>query len=146
MKMTLIVLASAALLASCGGNAQKKAADGAAQATETVDMHNAENALDYAGVYKGTIPAADCPGIEVTLTLKADGTYTEHDKYLERDSEFDDEGGYSVVGNLLTLTPASGEGVTYYKVGENKLFRLDADKQPIAGELADQYTLTKTTE
>ena len=31
----------------------------------------------------------------------------------------------------------------YYKVEENRLRRLNAKKQPITGELADQYVLTK---
>lgn len=33
-------------------------------------MHNAENSLDYDGTYTGTFPAADCPGINMTLTIK----------------------------------------------------------------------------
>ena len=52
-------------------------------------MHNAETSLDYLGVYKGTLPAADCPGIETTLTLAPDGSYALHLKYIDRDSEFD---------------------------------------------------------
>lgn len=142
MKTQLLTLVAALALTACGGPGASKSAATA----ETPDMHTAENALDYTGVYKGTTPAADCPGIEVTLTLKADGTYSEHDKYLERDSEFTEEGGYSVVGNLLTLTPSGGEGIGYYKVEENQLRRLDADKKPIEGDLADKYILTKTAE
>ena len=53
-------------------------------------------------------------------------------------------GGYSVRGNLLTLTPENGEGVEYYKVEENRLRRLDADKQPVTGPLAENYVLKKT--
>ena len=67
-------------------------------------------------------------------------------KYIDRDAEFDTKGGYSVRGNLLTLTPENGEGVEYYKVEENRLRRLDAEKQPVTGALADNYVLQKTTE
>lgn len=71
MKSGILILAAAALLAACGGNTQKKAAAGG---TETVagmpDMHTAETSLDYQGTYAGTLPAADCPGIETRLTLK----------------------------------------------------------------------------
>jgi hypothetical protein len=49
-----------------------------------------------------------------------------------------------VRGNLLTLTPENGEGVEYYKVEENRLRRLDADKQPVTGPLAENYVLKKT--
>ena len=79
MKSGILILAAAALLAACGGNTQKKAAAGG---TETVagmpDMHTAETSLDYQGTYAGTLPAADCPGIETRLTLKKDGTFDLH--------------------------------------------------------------------
>ena len=48
--------------------------------------------------------------------------------------------------NLLTLRAKVGIGLPapeYYKVEENRLRRLNAKKQPITGELADQYVLTK---
>lgn len=139
MKRGILMLAAAFALTACGGPGASKSAATA----DTPDMHTAENALDYTGVYKGTTPAADCPGIEVTLTLQPDGTYSEHNKYLERDSEFTQTGGYAVSGNLLTLTPIDGDDVTCYKVEENRLRRLDADKKPIEGDLADKYILTK---
>ena len=78
--------------------------------------------------------------------MEEDGTFDLHMKYIDRDAEFDTKGGYSVRGNLLTLTPENGEGVEYYKVEENRLRRLDAEKQPVTGALADNYTLQKTTE
>lgn len=45
-------------------------------------MHDAESSLDYQGTYTGVFPAADCPGIDMRLTLKKDGTYSLHMKYL----------------------------------------------------------------
>ena len=109
-------------------------------------MHKAETSRDYLGVYKGTLPAADCPGIETTLTLAPDGSYALHLKYIDRDSEFDEKGAFTVKENLLTLTPSEGGQPQYYKVEENRLRRLDAEKQPVTGALADNYTLQKTTE
>lgn len=142
MKNKILILAAVLALVSCGGNAQKKTAAAAA----APDMHTAETSLDYQGTYKGTLPAADCPGIETTLRLKPGGAYEQHLKYIGRDSEFDEKGGYTVRENLLTLTPADGEQPEYYKVEENRLRRLDAEKQPITGALADNYVLQKTTE
>ena len=68
MKESLLILAAALAMVSCGGNAQQKAATAGTQQTTAAapDMHNAETSLDYLGVYKGTLPAADCPGIERT--------------------------------------------------------------------------------
>lgn len=64
MKESLLILAAALVMVSCGGNAQQKAATAGTQQTTAAapDMHNAETSLDYLGVYKGTLPAADCPG------------------------------------------------------------------------------------
>ena len=137
-----MILAAALAMVSCGGNAQQKAATAGTQQTTAAapDMHNAETSLDYLGVYKGTLPAADCPGIETTLTLAPDGSYALHLKYIDRDSEFDEKGAYKVKGNLLTLTPMDGQP-EYYKVEENQVRKLDADKQPITGALADMYVL-----
>ena len=148
MKESLLILAAALAMVSCGGNAQQKAATAGTQQTTAAapDMHNAETSLDYLGVYKGTLPAADCPGIETTLTLAPDGSYALHLKYIDRDSEFDEKGAFTVKENLLTLTPSEGGQPQYYKVEENRLRRLDAEKQPVTGALADNYVLQKTTE
>lgn len=137
--------AAALLLVACSGNASRKdsAAAETVQAGAVVDTHNAENALDYCGTYRGTIPAADCPGIELTLTLQADGRFEQTWNYLEREGIFTERGPYKVEGNLLTLRP-DGDGVPlYYKVEENRLRKLDADRKPIEGELAPYYVLQK---
>ena len=144
--MNVLLLASALVLASCGGASRRQAAGttGTAEAgTEMVDMHNAETALDYHGSYKGTLPAADCPGIVTTLTLSADGRYALHMEYLERDVAFDEQGAFEVEGNLLVLTPDDGGQGGCYKVEENRLRMLDGDRKPITGELADHYVLQK---
>lgn len=146
MKKTILIAVAAFALTACGGNARKKAADAGKQTTTAgaPDRHTAETSLDYKGTYTGTFPAADCPGIEVTLTLHPDGKFTEHDKYIDRNSEFREKGTYKVEGNLLTLSPEKGADASYYKVEENRLRRLDTDKQPVTGALADHYVLTKT--
>ena len=107
------------------------------------DIHNAETSLDYRGTYRGVLPAADCPGIETTLTLKPDGTYSLHEEYLERDARFDAEGAYTLHGNLLTL---EGSDTTWYKVEENRLRRLTTDRKEVEGPLAEHYVLRKTAE
>lgn len=143
MKTTAILLVTAALLASCSG--QKKEQTATEQQNETTvqapDMHNAENALDYQGTYKGTIPAADCPGINVTLTLGNDGTFEEIYEYIERDT-FTSKGTYTVKVNTLTTVSETND-TTYYKVEENRLRMLDREQNLIEGELADKYILNK---
>ena len=141
----MILAAAAVALASCGGNAPRRSAQQETGAFKP-DIHNAETSLDYRGTYRGVLPAADCPGIETTLTLAPDGSYALHLKYIDRDSEFDEKGVFTVKENLLTLTPSEDGQPQYYKVEENRLRRLDAEKQPVTGALADNYVLQKTTE
>ena len=145
MKKNVLILAAALALVACGGNAPKKEAAAETQTTTAAapDMHTAETSLDYLGTYEGTLPAADCPGIQTTLTLAPDGSYALHLKYIDRDSEFDEKGAFTVKENLLTLTPSEGGQPQYYKVEENRLRRLDAEKQPVTGALADNYVLQK---
>ena len=156
MKRYLLILSAAGALVSCGGNLRKAPVSGVetaemipASGTETAsgctisDGHTAETSLDYLGSYSGTLPAADCPGIETTLVLAADGSYTLHMVYLEREAAFDEKGTFEVKGNLLTLIPSDGGQAAYYKVEENRLRHLNADRQPVTGELAEYYVLQK---
>lgn len=129
-------------MASCGGNAPRRSAQQETGAFKP-DIHNAETSLDYRGTYRGVLPAADCPGIETTLTLKPDGTYSLHEEYLERNARFDAEGAYTLHGNLLTL---EGSDTTWYKVEENRLRRLTTDRKEVEGPLAEHYVLRKTAE
>lgn len=145
MKKNVLILAAAFALVACGGNAQRKAVTADSQETVAAapDMHTAETSLDYLGTYEGTLPAADCPGIQTTLTLDPDGTYTLHMEYIDRDAEFDEKGVFSVKENLLTLAQLDDGSEEYYKVEENRLRMLDAEKQPVTGALAENYVLQK---
>lgn len=117
MKKIFILVCSCTLLAACGNSSKtNKGTDTDSTTIEVVDMHNAETSLDYEGTYKGVFPAADCPGIETTLILNPDKTYTLHSVYIDRDSSFDDKGTYTLKGNLLTLKEENGE-ISYYKTG-----------------------------
>jgi uncharacterized lipoprotein NlpE involved in copper resistance len=143
MKKIFILVCSCALLAACNNSAKTNKSVGAdSTSIEVTDIHNAENSLDYEGTYKGVFPAADCPGIETTLTLNPDKTFSLHSVYIDRDSSFDEKGTYTLKDNLLTLNEEGGE-LSYYKVEENHLRKLTMDKQEITGELADHYVLNK---
>lgn len=128
-------------LAACGGNASRETKEETAPVA-VGDGHYAENALDYTGIYAGTIPAADCPGIEVTLVLNDDSTFSCTYDYLERDASFESKGVYRVEKNLLT-TVGEHADTTYYKVEENRLRQLDARKEVIPGKLGEKYVLFK---
>jgi copper homeostasis protein (lipoprotein) len=59
-------------------------------APATQPAPEADTALDtraFAGNFSGTLPCADCPGIDTTLELHADGTFMLMETYQERKVE-----------------------------------------------------------
>lgn len=131
-----------AAIVSCTGNKKNGSAEASStDTTQVADMHTAETSLDYFGEYKGTIPAADCPGIKVTLVLNKNKTYAMNYLYIDRkDAGFDETGTFKIEGNIITLSPKDG-AEAYYKVEEGRISMLMANKQPITGELKDMYVL-----
>lgn len=100
---------------------------------------------EYVGSYTGTIPCADCQGIQVDITLKADNTYEKAVVYLGKgDGEaIKTSGTYSVdAQGTLTLDGISGEP-NKYTVGKNTLTQLDMNGEPITGSLSANYVLRK---
>lgn len=99
MKKLLLSIAVIGVLASCEKKqeAQPIANEEATAVTEettavTEETTPQEAVTDaWVGVYEGTLPCADCEGIETTLTLNADNTYQLHSNYIKKES-FDETG------------------------------------------------------
>lgn len=75
----------------------------------------------FAGKFTGTLPCADCPGIDETLQLDADGSFVLTDAYQERpDSTFTLHGTWSLEadGKRVRLDPGS-------KAEVDRLFAID---------------------
>lgn len=110
------------------------------------DGHNAQNALDWAGVYRGTLPCADCPGIDTQLTLNPDRSYVMISTYRERSVAPRESRGvfrWEADGSRIAL---QGDEQFRYKIGENRLVQLDMDGNEITGPLAAHFILHKQTE
>ena len=135
LSILLVALVSIALI-SCNNAKQKKA--------ETPDMHTSEMALDYHGVYEGTLPCADCEGIKTQLTVNDDNTFVLVSDYLgEEDATFEDKGTYFIENGEILVTQEEDGEQKYYKLQEGSLAQLDANKKPVEGEMAPFYVLTK---
>jgi copper homeostasis protein (lipoprotein) len=108
---------------------------------KTVD--NSRTSLDWAGVYAGTIPAADGPGINVQITLRPDESYSLVYNYVDKPNNAAETGTFSwnEAGNTITLKNTTFP--PYYRVGENHLLQLDMKGNVIKGKLADLYILKK---
>jgi len=108
------------------------------------NAHNSRNSLDWAGIYTGTIPAADVSGINVRLMLSQDETFVLQYEYLDKpNNQFNSTGSFKwdKKGNIIILNVK--DMPPYYKVEENRLIQLDMNGKPITGNLADNYVLTK---
>lgn len=109
----------------------------------THDAHNSQNSVDWMGTYKGTIPCADCPGIETTIKLYKDGTFSYKATYQDRNHTVADTGKFMWHDNGSVVHLKGKDTDIKYKVGENILFQLDTDGNQIKGELAEKYNLKK---
>ena len=108
------------------------------------EIHNAKNSLDWEGLYTGTIPCADCEGIEVSVTLNEDNTYVMHYYYIGKENNLEPSKGtftWNEDGNTVIFSDKTRPH--YFKVGENTLTQLDMEGKPIEGELAGMYVLNK---
>ncbi|GHT94700.1 hypothetical protein FACS1894141_1880 [Spirochaetia bacterium] len=109
--------------------------------------HNSRNSVNWDGVYRGVIPAADGAGINVEITLGNDGTYSISYQYIDRGEEVFTENGtfrWNDAGSAITLDVK--DMPPHYQVGENTLIQLDMAGKKITGALADNYVLQKVRE
>jgi copper homeostasis protein (lipoprotein) len=84
---------------------------------------SAFDAKAFAGTFTGTLPCADCPGIDEQLVLAADGTFELTDTYRERPGSRQSlQGTWAVEsdGRSLRLDPGS-------KTAQDRLFALDGN-------------------
>jgi uncharacterized lipoprotein NlpE involved in copper resistance len=123
VKRWFLVLAAAAALVGC----MPRGSDTTGPA-RLPDGHNSRNALDWAGTYSGVTPCADCPGIELRLTLQSDGRYQLSTRYQDRQVAPQTVSGrfsWDAGGNIVTLDGA-GSGQRF-RVGEGRLLQLNQD-------------------
>ncbi len=148
MKKSLLILAVAALVATASCTDKKASAN--VEDNDSTSVAVVVNEIDLAnvaGTYEGTLPAADCPGIKMVLTINADSTYQMTQDYMERKDGHDEASGVFDVldGNVLMLVrPSSGEH-TFYKVKDgNSIVLTDSLGNEAEGESAELYVLKKT--
>lgn len=131
--MTVAALLGTLVFALGTDGSAAAAADPAKQSLARPDnAHNSRNSLDWAGLYEGVLPCADCPGIKMQLSLARDGRYELAMQYLDRDvvprlvyGHFT----WHTSGNAITLDAAGGG--QQFAVGEGRLTQLDRAGAPI---------------
>lgn len=146
MKKSILLFASVLFLASCGNSAKKdEVVEAVAETVEVADpAHNAQNSLDYEGIYQGELPTASGEGMKVTITLGKDD-YTKEVLYIGKETTPTKTAGtykWDEAGTIITLE--GQDKPNQYFIGENTLTQLDIDGNKITGDMADKYVLSKT--
>lgn len=151
-KFILLSMVTGILFTSCSNGAKdpKNSADISTTKNTPADSilptaDNSYNALDWEGTYVGIVPCADCEGIEKTIRLNKENTYTLTSKYLGKKGDPINTTGTFTWNKQGTKISFSGidNGPTQILVGENKLFLLDMSGNRITGNLAEKYILNK---
>ena len=144
-KISLAVVLLAGLLVSCGG--KKVEAPVVAEeiiTAEIIDDSNAQNSLDWAGTYKGVLPAADAEGMDVTVVIAPDSTFSKTYSYVGKKNEpIIEKGKFAWAADGNTITLEGVEAPNQYFVSEGNIIQLDTAGKRIEGDIASQYVLTQ---
>jgi copper homeostasis protein (lipoprotein) len=107
-----------------------------------------QTATEISGSFEGTLPCADCPGIEHRVDLFADRVYYMRTRYLEKtDGTFDYVGTWALASDGKTLALKGGREEPLYFAwaeGGEKLTKLDLEGRPI--ESTQNHDLTRIAE
>lgn len=97
------------------------------------------DARAVAGTFSGSLPCADCPGIDATLALHADGRYTLEERPLGRGDVLASDGTWMPRpdGRSLLLDPndKDREDRRFALLSNDELRPLDLDGTPVDGSL-----------
>lgn len=143
MKFNILFAGMAlSLLESCGNGNNAAGNDSTANASDQPLPQ-----ASIAGTYTGTLPCADCGGLETELTINSDSTYSLKSTNTDNKEVITEQSGVYQLKNdsLMTLiTPSSGEKI-YYRVIDNATVMLSDSTGTInSGELAEFYKLKKS--
>jgi copper homeostasis protein (lipoprotein) len=146
MKNIITVIAIVVIF-GCKGSQSSAPPIDQVEMEKTGSTHTSQNSLDWDGIYRGILPCADCEGIQTTIYLRKDLSFTTKTKYLGKsDTVYESSGkfGWNEKGNTILLIPSEkGQGAQYL-VGENILTQLDMQSKKITGKNAAGYILTKS--
>ncbi|RDZ28831.1 copper resistance protein NlpE [Lysobacter silvisoli] len=148
MNSKSLVLASLVLTAAIAGCKPNPPAEPAAEAPKAdaaiaaapepapAPVAPALDAKAFAGTFSGTLPCADCPGIDTRVELKADGTYAIEETYQERkDGNSKSDGTWTAeeAGQRVRLDPnsKSEDDRLYQVVSADEIRALDKEGKAI---------------
>ncbi len=126
------------VLANCSSDNQK---------VPTQQAINTQTTENWIGHYRGVLPCASCPGIDIEIKLYPDSTYAISRKYQGEDNSiFRDLGNFSWSDdrqNIILENENDSTQNQFYSFEEDKLVQLGQNGKKIESPLADKYILKK---
>ena len=112
-------------------------------ATGSENQHNAFNSLDWQGSYRGTLPCANCNGIQTIIRLNADQSFRIEESYMGKSNSPIISSGKFQINAAANTIQLEGRSPGKYKVAENRLIQLDMQGNEISGAMKELYVLQK---
>ncbi|PSL49546.1 putative membrane protein [Chitinophaga niastensis] len=133
---TLILLSFLlATMAACNNNTSGNQAGSITRKTTPATTH-------ITGTYQGTLPCADCPGMDFQVSLYDDHTFSELVSYQGRGQGIAEvENGTWKQVNDSTILLEKKKDTSYFLASEGRLLLLDTQGKRIEGVLASNYIL-----
>jgi copper homeostasis protein (lipoprotein) len=134
------------LLAACSSSRAPER--GTAAANSSGAAVAASGGIEAPVTYVGRLPCADCPGIQLTITLFPDSTFRLRWVYEERPSVFRDIGRWSVrsPGTQLVLRGGGAAPERFGIVGRDTLRMLDRDGRPIESPMNSKLSRARAVD
>jgi len=137
----ITALLSAIIILSCNSNTTKEPK----KDSTTVETIQADTVTmpEVEGVYKDTLPCADCAGILTTIQLSKDSTYIIEQQYLGKKQAdvFYILGRWNLKDSIVTLTGIK-DAPYKYKATLNSITQLDKEGKEMTGTHFN-YSLTR---
>lgn len=136
MKIHPALLAIFLFLSACNNSTQDN--------NKKSNIDTVKHSDSFNGTFTGITPCADCPGINTAIVFFPDGAFSEHLKYMERDSDFQDSGKWIIKDSLITATYEKGNHRYFKVISDSTIKMLDGDGNEITGSIGDHYVLKRT--
>ena len=143
MKKKFIFPVLLIMIAACNSNQPPASqADSTLSNTGTDTVTTATPAPPVAGTYQGTLPCADCPGMDYQLSLYSNHSFSELVAYRGRGQGIAsvDTGHWKQATDSTVILEKKKDSSSFL-LAEGKLLVLDAKGNRIGGVLASNYVL-----
>lgn len=143
----LLLLLFSACKNSKNSTTEAVKADSPAAITETVDVKNSKETIDWEGIYQGEWNCqAPCESIQTTLFLSKDGSYVYHHKEMgipDGEKHMNGSFKWDIKGRYISLQGNDFQDRLHYLVDQGRLRRMGDMKEELFTEKSATLDLVK---